>query len=222
MASLLFCTWIADVTCALFLSVHLSFTRSITLPRTHLLAHTLTPARVHSLYLLTRSHPHPIAHALDRRYDDNHIQIDGSTDLAFTEDVAARFEAYGWHVQTVATGDSADVSALRDAVSAAQGATDRPSLIKVQTTIGYGAAKQGTHDVHGAPIGAADIAKIKGEWGFDPASSFYVDPEVAAVFAECRAVGKKSYAAWSAMFARCDPSTLLALTALSLTLSVVL
>jgi transketolase len=136
--------------------------------------------------------------------------------------VAARFEAYGWHVQTVATGDSADVSALRDAVSAAQGATDRPSLIKVQTTIGYGAAKQGTHDVHGAPIGAADIAKIKGEWGFDPASSFYVDPEVAAVFAECRAVGKKSHAAWSAMFARCDPSTLLALTALSLTLSVVL
>jgi transketolase len=125
--------------------------------------------------------------------------------------VAARFEAYGWHVQTVATGDSADVSALRDAVSAAQGATDRPSLIKVQTTIGYGAAKQGTHDVHGAPIGAAD-----------PASSFYVDPEVAAVFAECRAVGKKSHAAWSAMFARCDPSTLLALTALSLTLSVVL
>ena len=105
-------------------------------------------------------------------------------------------------MQTVGSGDSADVGALRDAVHAAQKVTDRPSLVKVQTTIGFGASKQGTHDVHGAPIGTADIAKIKSDWGFDPASSFYVDPEVAAVFAACRAEGKKSFDAWNAMFAR--------------------
>ena len=128
--------------------------------------------------------------------------------------MAARFESYGWHVQTVATGDSADISTLRDAVSAAQAATDRPSLIKVKTTIGFGASKQGTAGVHGAPIGAPDIAKIKSDWGFDPESSFYVDPEVAAVFAECRAGGKKSLDAWNAMFARCDPSIVMTLDSL--------
>lgn len=114
------------------------------------------------------------------RYDDNHIQIDGSTDLAFTEDVAKRYEAYNWHVQIVDDGDSADVSSMRAAIKAAQEETERPSIIKIRTTIGFGAAKQGTAGVHGAPIGDEDIAKLKGEWGFDPEAKFFVDPEVCA------------------------------------------
>jgi transketolase len=89
-----------------------------------------------------------------------------------------RYEAYGWHVQVVEDGDSADVSAMRTAVKAAQEVTDRPSIIKINTTIGFGAVKQGTAGVHGAPIGDEDIAKLKEEWGFDPAAKFFVDSEV--------------------------------------------
>jgi len=90
-------------------------------------------------------------------YDDNHISIDGSTDIAFTEDVAKRFEAYGWHVQHVEDGNS-DLDAIAKAIEAAKGVTDKPSLIKVTTTIGYGSPnKQNTAGVHGAALGADEI-----------------------------------------------------------------
>eukprot|EP00036_Acanthoecidae_sp_10tr_P009575 CAMPEP_0182925032 /NCGR_PEP_ID=MMETSP0105_2-20130417/8088_1 /TAXON_ID=81532 ORGANISM="Acanthoeca-like sp., Strain 10tr" /NCGR_SAMPLE_ID=MMETSP0105_2 /ASSEMBLY_ACC=CAM_ASM_000205 /LENGTH=677 /DNA_ID=CAMNT_0025062865 /DNA_START=64 /DNA_END=2097 /DNA_ORIENTATION=+ len=135
-------------------------------------------------------------------YDDNGIQIDGSTELAFTEDVAKRYEAYNWHVQIVEDGDTADMAALRAAVKAAQDVTDKPSLIKVKTTIGFGAAKQGTAGVHGAPIGDEDIAKLKKEWGFDPEKKFYVDPEVASLFKGCHAEGAKSFDAWNTLFSK--------------------
>jgi transketolase len=90
-------------------------------------------------------------------YDDNHISIDGSTDIAFTEDVAKRFEAYGWHVQHVEDGNS-DLDAIAKAIEAAKAVTDKPSLIKVTTTIGYGSPnKQNTAGVHGAALGADEI-----------------------------------------------------------------
>src|SRR5215218_9121863 len=92
-------------------------------------------------------------------YDDNHISIDGSTDLAFTEDRAARFEAYGWHVQKVADGN--DVEAIDAAIRAAK-ADPRPSLIDVRTIIGFGAPKkQGTSKAHGEPLGEEELAAAK-------------------------------------------------------------
>jgi transketolase len=90
-------------------------------------------------------------------YDDNHISIDGSTDIAFTEDVAKRFEAYGWHVQHVEDGNG-DLDAIAKAIEAAKAVTDKPSMIKVTTTIGYGSPnKQNTAGVHGAALGADEI-----------------------------------------------------------------
>jgi len=91
-------------------------------------------------------------------YDDNHISIDGSTDIAFTEDVSKRFEAYGWHVQHVENGNT-DLAAIEQAIAAAKAVTDRPSFIKVTTTIGYGSPnKANTAGVHGAPLGPEEIA----------------------------------------------------------------
>jgi transketolase len=90
-------------------------------------------------------------------YDDNHISIDGSTDISFTEDVAKRFEAYGWHVQHVENGNT-DLDAIAKAIEAAKAVTDKPSLIKVTTTIGYGSPnKQNTAGVHGAALGTDEI-----------------------------------------------------------------
>jgi len=134
-------------------------------------------------------------------YDDNLITIDGETDLSFGEDVNARYEAYGWHVQTVASGDSTDVSEMRAAVKAAQAVTDRPSIIKIRTTIGFGAAKQGTCKVHGSPIGDEDIAKVKGDFGL-PAGKFEVAPEVTDFYASLKAKGAASKAEYDAMLAK--------------------
>ena len=89
-------------------------------------------------------------------YDDNLITIDGDTSLSFTEDVNKRYEAYGWHVQTVS--DVNDLASLRAAITAAKGETDKPSLIKIRTIIGHGSGKQGSHSVHGAPLGKGDLA----------------------------------------------------------------
>ncbi len=90
-------------------------------------------------------------------YDDNRITIDGSTDLAFSEDVDKRFEAYGWHVQAVENGDT-DLSAISTAIEKAQKVTNKPSLIRVRTTIGFGAPSlQNTSKVHGSPLGAEEI-----------------------------------------------------------------
>lgn len=134
-------------------------------------------------------------------YDDNLISIDGGTDLSFGEDVNARYEAYGWHVQTVASGDSTDVSEMRAAVKAAQAVTDRPSIIKIRTTIGFGAAKQGTAKVHGSPIGDEDIAKVKGDFGL-PAGQFEIAPEVVDFYASLKEKGAAAKAEWDAMVAK--------------------
>ena len=85
-------------------------------------------------------------------YDNNHIQIDGPTSLAFTEDVEARFRAYGWHVVEVKDGDS-DLEGIEKAIKDSQAVTDKPSLISLHTTIGFGSKKQGTEKVHGEALG---------------------------------------------------------------------
>lgn len=86
-------------------------------------------------------------------YDDNKISIDGHTEISFTEDVNARFEALGWHVQTVKDGNT-DLDAIRKAIDEAKSVTDKPSMIKVSTLIGYGSPnKADTHGVHGSPLG---------------------------------------------------------------------
>jgi len=103
-------------------------------------------------------------------YDDNHISIDGSTDIAFTEDVSKRFEAYGWHVLHVPNGNT-DLDAIAKAIAEAKSVTDRPSMIKVTTTIGYGSPnKANTAGVHGAALGEAEIKLTRENlgWSYEP------------------------------------------------------
>ena len=103
-------------------------------------------------------------------YDDNHISIDGSTDVAFTEDVSKRFEAYGWHVLHVEDGNK-DLGAIAKAIEAAKAVTDKPTMIKVTTTIGYGAPnKQNTAGIHGAALGTDEVAATRSNlgWEYEP------------------------------------------------------
>ncbi|MBN1927917.1 MAG: transketolase [Chlorobiaceae bacterium] len=110
-------------------------------------------------------------------YDSNHISIEGSTDLAFTENVAQRYEAYGWHV--ISHIDGNDTAAIEQAVRDAQEEGDRPSLIIVTTTIGYGSPhKQGTASAHGEPLGAEEAKLVKRQFGFPEDESFVVPEEV--------------------------------------------
>jgi transketolase len=109
-------------------------------------------------------------------WDDNRITIDGSTDLAFSEDVLARFAAYGWH--TARVEDGTDVEAIRGAIGAAD-ADPRPSLVAVRTTIGFGSpAKAGTSAAHGAPLGVDEVAATKAALGWPYAEPFTVPDEV--------------------------------------------
>jgi len=103
-------------------------------------------------------------------YDDNHITIDGDTSVSFTEDVLKRYESYGWHVQHVAEGNT-DVEAIAKAIAAAKSVTDKPSLIKITTTIGYGSPnKANTAGVHGAALGSeeAELTRQALEWTYGP------------------------------------------------------
>lgn len=110
-------------------------------------------------------------------YDDNKITIDGKTQLSFDEDVLKRFEAYGWETLTVENGDE-DLNAISDALERAQNNKDRPSIIKVTTTIGFGSLNQGKEVVHGSPLKEDDVKQIKKKFGFDPNKSFVVPQEV--------------------------------------------
>ncbi|OMH80654.1 Transketolase 1, partial [Zancudomyces culisetae] len=133
-------------------------------------------------------------------YDANDIQIDGSTDLAFTEDVMKRYESYGWHVQSVDDGDSG-VESIAAAVENARKEVGRPSLIKIRTTIGYGSAKEGTEKVHGAPLGDSDIVSVKARFGFGPEK--YVVPEsVYDFYNQCSQRGQNQEAQWKQMLTK--------------------
>ena len=139
-------------------------------------------------------------------YDDNHISIEDDTDVSFSEDVLARYAAYGWHTQRVdwtngGTGYSEDVVALADALAAARAETGRPSIISLRTIIGWPApTKKNTGAVHGSALGAPEVAAVKELLGFDPDQQFHVDD---AVLARARAVadrGGLAHAQWDNAF----------------------
>lgn len=132
-------------------------------------------------------------------YDDNHITIDGDINVAFTEDVNKRFEAYGWHVLTVADGNH-DLQAIHDAIVEAKKVTNKPTLIKVSTIIGFGSKNQGTHGVHGSPLKPDDIAALKERWGFDPSKSFDVPQEVYDYYSETVKKHQAEEVEWNALF----------------------
>jgi transketolase len=129
-------------------------------------------------------------------YDDNRITIDGSTDLSFSsEDVEARFRAYGW--QTLSVSDANDLPALEEALRSAAGEEERPSLVRVRSVIGWPAPnKAGTAGVHGSPLGTEEAAETKLALGLDPKEVFEVPEEAVAAFAGAREGGQESRRAW--------------------------
>lgn len=131
-------------------------------------------------------------------WDDNHISIDGNTNCAFTEDVAKRYEAYGWHVVTVEDGND-DLGGIEAAINEAKKVTDKPSLIKLKTIIGFGSLQQGTHGVHGSPLKADDIKQLKNKWGFNPEESFAVPKEVYDMYHKHSSEGAEAEQAWNAL-----------------------
>lgn len=132
-------------------------------------------------------------------YDDNHITIEGDTEIAFREDVGKRFEAYGWQVLRVA--DSEDIDALENAVKEAKADTEHPSLIIVRTHIGYGSPKQDNASCHGEPLGVEGVAKTKEAADWPVGQSFYVPVTVRKHFDDKLAACAEKQAAWEALLA---------------------
>ena len=133
-------------------------------------------------------------------YDSNSISIDGSTDLAFTENVGMRYEAYGWHVTYVADGNE-DLDAIAKAIAECKAVTDKPSLIVVTTTIGFGSPKkQGTAGVHGAALGTDEVAATRANLGWEYAP-FDVPEDALARFRQAIDKGAKAEAEWNQRFA---------------------
>lgn len=127
-------------------------------------------------------------------YDDNKITIDGSTDLAFTEDVIARFKAYGWYTEAI---DGHDREAIRAAISKAQ-RQGKPSLIACRTHIGFGSpAKQDTSASHGSPLGDDEIKKTKSVYGVDPDAQFHIDDDVLTHFRSAVKRGNELESQWT-------------------------
>ena len=134
-------------------------------------------------------------------YDDNHITIDGNTELSFTEDVAKRYEAYGWNVIRIEEGDGYDIESLDNAIKQAELQTGKPTLIKFRSRIGYGSPNfQDTHTAHGAPLGDEEIALIKKNDGWDPEKKFVVPAEVAENCGQAKAIGAKLTAEYDTLF----------------------
>lgn len=132
-------------------------------------------------------------------YDSNDISLDGPTSKAFTENVGARYEAYGW--QHILVKDGNDLEEISKAIEAAKAESDKPTLIEVKTVIGYGAPKEGTSSVHGAPIGADGITAAKAVYGWEY-PDFTVPEKVAARFKETMIEeGEKAENQWNKMFA---------------------
>lgn len=133
-------------------------------------------------------------------YDSNNISLDGPTDAAYTENAGERFEAYGW--QHLLVEDGTNLSAIDAAIAEAKSVTDRPTIIEIKTVIGFGAPKQGTHDVHGSPLGEAGVAAAKKAYGWDyPA--FTAPETVQARFkAEVQTKGADAEDQWHALFTK--------------------
>jgi transketolase len=133
-------------------------------------------------------------------YDNNYISLAASTDLTFTEDRAKRFEAYGWHTQSVDDGN--DLNAIESALEAAQEERDRPSLILVHTHIGYGSPhKQDTFEAHGAPLGEEEVKLSKQKLGWPLEPSFHVPDQALQHFHKSVEQGKRAEEEWEAHFA---------------------
>ncbi|RAM51072.1 MAG: transketolase [Hapalosiphonaceae cyanobacterium JJU2] len=133
-------------------------------------------------------------------YDDNHISIDGSTDISFTEDVGKRFEAYGWHVQVVSDGDT-NLEAIDKAIAAAKAVTDKPSLIKVRTTIGYGSPnKANTAGVHGAALGGDEVTATRNNLGWEH-EPFDIPEDALKHFRKAVERGAEYESQWNKVFA---------------------
>jgi len=133
-------------------------------------------------------------------YDDNHITIDGDTSVSFTEDVLKRYESYGWHVQHVAEGNT-DVEAIAKAIAAAKAVSDKPSLIKITTTIGYGSPnKANTAGVHGAALGSdeAELTRQALEWTYGP---FEVPQEAYDHWRQAIGRGESAETEWNSVLA---------------------
>jgi transketolase len=125
-------------------------------------------------------------------YDNNHIQLSGKTEVAFSEDVPKRFEAYGWHVQDL--GEQIELADIEQAIDVADGVADRPSLIMLRTHIGYGSPnKQDTHAAHGSPLGEDEVRLTKEAYGWDPDAHFLVPDEVVEQYR--KAAGERGAAA---------------------------
>jgi transketolase len=132
-------------------------------------------------------------------YDDNHISIEGDTDITFNEDVAKRFESYGWHVQVV--NDVNDLNALSNAINNAKIETSKPSIIKVRSHIAYGSPnKIDTAGAHGSPLGADEVKLVKEYFGFDPEKSFVVPDEVLKYYRACGEKGAGIEQKWNDLF----------------------
>ena len=131
-------------------------------------------------------------------YDENKISIDGCTDITFTDDIAKRYEAYGWQVLR---GDMYDVEGIAKLVAEAKACGDKPSLIMLKSVIGKGAPKQNTADVHGAPLGAEGIIEAKKNLGLPTDKDFYVVPEAYKFFEDKKAEFAKLESDWNATFA---------------------
>ena len=131
-------------------------------------------------------------------YDDNHITIEGNTNIAFTENVETRYKAYGWQVLKV--NNAEDIDELAKAIKEAQKDTKHPSLIIVPTHIGYGSPKQDSASSHGEPLGVENVAATKAKAGWDPEKFFYVPAAVQKHFDTKVGQGKKEEAAWDKMF----------------------
>lgn len=131
-------------------------------------------------------------------YDDNAISLDGPTSLAFTEDVPARFRSYGW--QTITVTDGNDLEAIEQAILEAQAETEKPTLISIKTIIGYGSPQQGTHKVHGSPLGTENLKKTKEFFGWDPEKNFFIPTDVKEYLLEAGKKGAELQQIWDNKF----------------------
>jgi len=132
-------------------------------------------------------------------YDDNRVSLAATTDLTFSDDTAKRFDAYGWHTQTVEDGN--DLAAIERALKAAQAEHGRPSLIILRTHIGFGSpGKQDSFEAHGSPLGAEETKATKQKLGWPPEPAFFIPDEALAHFREAIGRGQKAEADWQEKF----------------------
>jgi transketolase len=139
-------------------------------------------------------------HKLTLLYDDNHVSLDGPTSWTFTEDVLKRYDAYGWQVLRVERGDT-DLEAIDAAIRQAVSQTERPTLVAIRTTIGYGSPhKAGTHKAHGSPLGVEEVALTKKALGWEWQEPFFVPKEALEQFRRAVERGVHQQAEWERRF----------------------